>query len=55
MVLSELAREALVGASARSAVTEPDPEDDGPFRPFPARGPLVSTALVDRLREQEGV
>jgi hypothetical protein len=49
-VLSDLARQALSGGH-RSA--EPVPGRHG-FSPLPRRGPLVSSALIDRLREDEG-
>jgi hypothetical protein len=49
-VLSELARQALTGGSAPAA-------DRGAsrhgFQPLPRRGPAVSNALIDRLREDE--
>lgn len=49
-VLSELARAGLTGAG--------DPANGLSdsfygFEPFPSRGPAVSNALVDRLREDE--
>jgi hypothetical protein len=46
-VLSDLARQALAGGAA--------PARDGihGFRPLPHRGPPVSNALIDRLREDE--
>jgi hypothetical protein len=49
-VLSELAREALTGQHRRlgNAATERHG-----FRPLPHRGPAVSNALIDRLREDE--
>jgi hypothetical protein len=50
-VLSDLARQALTGGH-RSA--EPAPGRHG-FSPLPRRGPAVSNALIDRLREDEGV
>ncbi len=49
-VISDLARQALVGAH-RAA--EPAPGRHG-FAPLPRRGPAVSNALIDRLREDEG-
>lgn len=49
-VLSELARQALV--SQRTASPEPATERNG-FRPLPRRGPAVSNALIDQLREDE--
>ena len=48
-VLSDLARQALTGAH-RSG--EPAPGRHG-FSPLPRRGPAVSNALIDRLREDE--
>jgi hypothetical protein len=50
-VLSDLARQALVGAH-RPAV-DPARARHG-FSPLPHRGPAVSNALIDRLREDEG-
>ncbi|MGH9165832.1 MAG: CopG family transcriptional regulator [Acidimicrobiales bacterium] len=48
-VLSELARQALTGSP---------PERSGKgrhgFRPLPSRGPVVSNAVIDALREDEG-
>lgn len=49
VVLSELAREALTGAHRP---TPPSRERHG-FAPLPRRGPAVSNALVDQLREDE--
>ena len=50
-VLLDLARQALVGAH-RPAV-DPTEARHG-FSPLPHRGPAVSNALIDRLREDEG-
>jgi hypothetical protein len=50
-VLSELARQALTGAHRPAA--EPTVARHG-FAPLPRRGPAVSNALIDRLREDEG-
>ncbi|MGO9079586.1 MAG: hypothetical protein ACLQDY_11165 [Streptosporangiaceae bacterium] len=50
-VLSDLARQALT--------SQHQPEQDNApaslhgFEPFPHRGPAVSSALIDRLREEE--
>ena len=50
-VLSELARKGL-GMSARDVVTSGDEEFLG-FRPLPPRGIIVTSELVERLREDE--
>ncbi len=50
-VLSDLAREALTG-NHREAPTQLD--EVGGFVPLPRRGPVISNALIDRLREEEG-
>ena len=50
-VLSDLARQALTGTH-RPAVG-PVTARHG-FSPLPHRGPAVSNALIDRLREDEG-
>lgn len=49
-VLSDLARQALTGSPPAT-----EPADDGlpGFDPLPHRGPLVTNALIDRLREDE--
>ena len=52
-VLSELARRALTQTVARQGVREP--ESFYGFRPLPARGRIVTNALVDKLREDEGI
>ncbi len=52
-VLSELARQALLGPAAARLAREPVPELHG-FQPFPARGVLVDDRTIDRLRDQEG-
>lgn len=49
-VLSELARTALTGQHRTPA---PEQGRHG-FRPLPHRGPAVSNALIDRLREDDG-
>jgi hypothetical protein len=53
-VISELARQALTGATAESRAVA---EEEGfyGFRPLPAGGRLVSAETVDRLREDEGI
>jgi len=50
-VLSDLARQALTGQDRQ-------PEDHSGaghhgFQPLPRRGPAISNALIDRLREDE--
>lgn len=47
-VISELARQALTGR-----VTHRSSEEFHGFHPMPARGPLVSNAVIDGLREDE--
>lgn len=49
-VLSELARGALTGQHPPRA--QPGAERHG-FAPLPSRGPAVSNALIDRLREDD--
>ena len=51
-VLSDLARQALTGQ--HRALGEPGPARHG-FGPLPRRGPAASNALIDRLREDDGV
>jgi hypothetical protein len=50
-VLSELARQALIGQH-RARTVQNAPDSHG-FRPLPARGPIVSRALIEQLREDE--
>jgi hypothetical protein len=52
-VLSDLARRALTGAGIAHAAEEPAAVNG--FKPFPARGPLVTNDVIDRLRDSEGV
>ncbi len=49
-VLSDLARQALTGQ--HRPIGEHGPDRHG-FRPLPRRGPVVSNALIDRLREDD--
>lgn len=49
-VLSDLARQALT--SQRPPTGDPGTSHHG-FQPLPRRGPAVSNALIDRLREDE--
>ncbi|TSE28685.1 hypothetical protein Ttaiw_02531 [Tepidimonas taiwanensis] len=54
-VISRLVRQALTGTATAAA-----PQGDGTaasvagFVPFPARGTVVTNALIDRLRDAEG-
>ena len=50
-VLSELAREALTGRHGVSVIAEG--ESFYGFDPFPHRGPAVSNALIEELRDEE--
>ncbi len=50
-IFSELARQALAGESGQ---TTPETSSTG-FRPFPARGYVVSNDQIDSLRDREGV
>ena len=51
-VLSDLARQAL---TQQSAGLRAGPDSFYGFEPFEHRGPAVSNALVDRLRDEEAV
>lgn len=50
-VISELAREALTGRHSVSVIAEE--ESFYGFEPFPHRGPAISNALIDELRDEE--
>ena len=50
-VISELAREALTGRHRGDEIAEA--ESFYGFEPFPHRGPAVSNALIDELRDEE--
>lgn len=50
-VLSELARAALTGSLRGMEIAE-TPSFYG-FEPFPHRGPAISNAVIDQLREDE--
>lgn len=49
-VLSELARQALTGQHRASTAGTSGTRG---FQPLPARGPVVSRALIDQLRDDE--
>lgn len=51
-VISDLVRRGLTAGPA-SGASEPKPVHG--FRPFPARGKLVTDAIVDRIRDEDGV
>ena len=50
-VLSELAREALTGRTGADVIAEG--ESFYGFDPLPHRGPAVSNALIEELRDEE--
>lgn len=52
-VLSELARRALTQEPPANTAQAPEPSYG--FRPFAARGAIVSAEAVDKLRDEEGV
>ena len=54
-IVSKLAREALAGRVPTQLPSNLDARPLGGFRPFPARGGIVTNAHVDDLRDQEGV
>jgi Arc/MetJ family transcription regulator len=51
-VVSQLLRQALAG---RTALAQPQEAGVGGFRPFAARGVVVSNDKVNELRDAEGV
>lgn len=51
-IISKLLRNALAGGGAQNRL---EPRQIGGFRPFPARGPIVTDDKVDQLRDQEGI
>jgi hypothetical protein len=54
-VISRLARQALTQAPAAAAPGVKEPEATYGFRPFPARGRVVTNEQVDTLRDDEGI
>jgi hypothetical protein len=52
-VLSDLARQALT--QQQNTVQRTGPQSFYGFEPFEHRGPAVSNALIDRLRDEESV
>jgi hypothetical protein len=51
-VISRLLRAALTG---KNDIVATDEAKAGGFRPFPARGKVISNDLIDNLRDNEGV
>ena len=51
-VISELARKAL---QSPSPIVSTDQEEFLGFRPLPPRGVVVSSELIEQLRDEEGV
>lgn len=54
-IVSKLVREALAGRQSQPAPVHPQQKLVGGFRPFPARGAVVTNDQVNSLRDQEGV
>jgi hypothetical protein len=53
-VISSLAKQALT-APVETAARVSEPRAVYGFKPFPARGRLVTNDLIDQLREDEGL
>ena len=53
-VISELARRALTQGPATDPAGVAEPEAFYGFDPLPARGVVVTDALIDRLRDEAG-
>lgn len=56
-VISELARQAFAAPGAPPVVESRTAEPLAAYgiHPLPARGAIISNALIDRLRDEEGV
>jgi len=54
-VISGLLRDALAGRGSQRAGPESRAAAPGGFRPFPPRETPVTNALIDELRDREGV
>jgi hypothetical protein len=52
-VISDLARKGLTAGNVGEAVREPTASYG--FEPFPANGTVVTTEMIDDLRDREGV
>lgn len=51
-VISDLARRGLLRPDAAASATE-EPEEFFGFHPLPSRGVVVTSELINRLREEE--
>lgn len=54
-IVSGLLREAMSGRYSRSEARHDPPAKAGGFRPFPARGRVVTDGLIEQIRDTEGV
>ena len=54
-IVSGLLREAMCGGYSRAAARHDEPAGAGGFRPFPARGRVVTDDLIEQVRNIEGV
>ncbi len=54
-IISRLAREALTGRRQQELPDNAATGAVGGFRPFPARGTMVTNDQINDLRDQEGV
>lgn len=53
-VVSRLIREALSGRRDQALAVQPEVRTVAGFRPFPARGVVVTNEQINALRDQEG-
>ena len=54
-IISKLLRDALTGNQRQDTAIQNETKSVRGFRPFPARGVLVTDQQVNDLRDQEGV
>ena len=54
-IISKLLRDALIGNQRQGTPIQNETKSVGGFRPFPARGVLVTDQQVNDLRDLEGV
>jgi hypothetical protein len=54
-IVSGLLREAMCGGYSRAAARHDEPAGAGGFRPFPARGRVVTDDLIEHISDMEGV